>query len=288
MAKIIDGKAHAAAIRAGLKERIVQSSKHYGIAQPPHFSVVLAGNNPASLTYIRGKKSACEDVGINFTLHSLPETISQDEVLALIDKLNADAGTNGILVQMPLPPQLDKYTIMSRINPLKDVDCLNPHNIGLATAGIGKIHPCTPSGIVDLLNLEGIPIAGKHAVIVGRSDVVGKPLAFLLLAQDATVTVCHSRTENLLDICRQADILVAAIGHKPKYITQEYIKPGAVIIDVGINRLSPDSKKVYGDVDFENCLEKASYITPVPGGVGPMTVAKLVENCVKAWEIQHE
>jgi len=276
--KIIDGTAHAAAIRREVKE-IVDT----GVVKNPHLAVVLVGENPASLVYIKHKRNACKEAGIKFTLHSLPETATQQEVLGVIDALNNDPSVHGLLVQQPLPPQLNTHEVVLRVNPKKDVDCLHPHNLGLVAMGQAHILPCTPSGVVNLLKRESIDITGKHAVIVGRSNIVGKPLAFMLLEENATVTICHSRTKNLPEICRQADILVAAIG-KPKFIAAHYVKEGAVVIDVGINR---ENSKLCGDVDFENVKCKASHITPVPGGVGPMTVAILMENCIRAYQLQN-
>lgn len=271
---IIDGKAHAQAIRQAVKKRGINA----------HLAVVLVGNDPASLVYINMKQKACEEVGFKSTLHKLSAEATQQEVISLIDSLNNDASVTGILVQQPFPPHLNKNEIVSRVAPNKDVDCLGPYNVGLSTIGKGLLLPCTPAGVITLLKRENIPINGKHAVVVGRSDIVGKPLALMLLANDATVTVCHSRTKDLPKVCRTADILVAAVG-RPMFITADFVKEGAVVIDVGVNRL--ENKKVCGDVDFEGVKNIASYITPVPGGVGPMTVATLMENCLKAWEIQH-
>jgi len=275
--KIIDGKAHAAAIRKEVKDII---TSHGGAA--PHLAVVLVGENPASLVYIKHKQGACEEIGINFSLHSLPETATQQEVLNTIDALNNNPDVHGILVQQPLPPKLNTHEVVLRVDPKKDVDCLHPHNLGLVAMGQAQMLPCTPSGVVNLLKRENIDISGKHAVIVGRSNIVGKPLAFMLLEENATITICHSRTKNLPQVCQTADILVAAIGDA-NYITADYVKEGAVVIDVGINR---QGKKLCGDVDYKNVLAKASYITPVPGGVGPMTVAILMENCVRAYRLQ--
>lgn len=278
MGKIIDGKAHAAAIRQEVKSRLAKANKKCKLA------VVLVGDNPASLVYINMKKKACQEVGIDFMLHAMSESAEQEQVLELIDSFNQDPSVTGILVQQPFPPQLDKNKILSHLDPRKDVDCLHPYSVGMAMMGIGKLLPCTPAGVMTLLKRENIAIAGQQAVVVGRSEIVGKPQAFMLLAENATVTICHSRTHDLPEVCRRADILVAALG-KPKFITADMVKPGAVVIDVGVNRL--EGKKVCGDVDYENCLDKVSYISPVPGGVGPMTVATLMENCVKALELQN-
>jgi methylenetetrahydrofolate dehydrogenase (NADP+)/methenyltetrahydrofolate cyclohydrolase len=278
MPVIINGKTHAAAIKESLKNKIST------MPIPPSLAVVLVGDDPASLVYVSGKEKTCREIGIRFTLHTLPGNTPQDELLTLLDQLNADGDVNGILVQNPLPGHLDKHAIVSRIEPRKDVDCLNPVNIGLLATGKAILPPCTPDAVMTLLALENIQTAGKHCVIVGRSDIVGKPLAFMMLAKDATVTVCHSKTRDLASLCQTADILVAAVGAR-NLITADMIKKGCVVIDVGITRL--EGKKVTGDVDYTACKEKASHITPVPGGVGPMTIAKLMENCVKAWELQH-
>ena len=297
-AKIIDGKAHAAAIRAEVKARIEQiapNKRHY---KKPALAVILVGDDPASLAYIKGKQSACEEVGIDFQLHKLPDTAKEHDVASLINKLNHSKPCPGILLQQPLPAYMDKNSLLEQINPTNDVDCLNPLNLGRAMNGEGrrgtKMLPCTPAGIITLLKRENIQIPGKRAVIVGRSEIVGKPLAFLMLQENATVTICHSHTQNLPEICRDADILVSAVG-VPKFITADFVKPGAVVIDVGVNRINSDEiddlsgehkTRLCGDVDFDNVAAIASYITPVPGGVGPMTVATLMENCVKAWEVQ--
>jgi methylenetetrahydrofolate dehydrogenase (NADP+)/methenyltetrahydrofolate cyclohydrolase len=278
MANKICGTTHSASIRSEVAAHI----RKHGILCK--LAVVLVGDNPASIVYINMKKKACEECGIDFELRKLPESATQAEVLALIEELNADKEITGVLVQQPFPPQLDKNEILSRLDSQKDVDCLGTYNVGLATMAQGKLLPCTPAGCVELLKREGIEISGKKAVIVGRSDIVGKPLALMLLAENATVTICHSRTKNLAEECRRADILVAALG-RPKFITADMVKPGAVVIDVGVNRL--EGKKVCGDVDYDAVFEKCSYITPVPGGVGPMTVATLMENCIKAWELQN-
>jgi len=273
MAKI-NGTEHAAAIR--------QEVKAMGIS--PHLVVVLVGDDPASKVYIGMKEKACAEVGFKSTIRKLPGNATQKEIIAVIDELNADSDVTGILVQQPFPSHLDKNKIVSRVTPEKDVDCLGPYNVGLAVMGRGRLSPCTPAGVITLLEREGVEISGKHAVVVGRSDVVGKPLALMLLARDATVTICHSRTKDLAAVCKTADILVAAVG-RPKFITADFIKPGAVVIDVGVNRL--EGRKICGDVDYDACAEIAGYITPVPGGVGPMTVATLMQNCAEAWEIQN-
>lgn len=278
MSHIISGKAHAACLKQSLKQKIA------AMPVAPSLAVILVGEDPASHVYVTAKGKDCEEIGIRFALHHLPEDTAQEDLLALIDRLNADTATNGILVQQPLPSHMDKHTVVSRISPSKDVDCLNPVNMGLLATGMASLTSCTPEAVMALLELEGIPLSGKHCVIVGRSDIVGKPLTFMLLAKDATVTVCHSRTRDLPAVCRSADVLVAAVG-KQNLITADMLKDGAVVIDVGITRL--EGKKICGDVDYKACKEKASHITPVPGGVGPMTRAKLMENCLKAWHIQN-
>jgi len=278
---IIDGKAHAKAITEQVKQRvdqIVKSGK-----TPPHLAVVLVGDDPASQVYVRNKQIACEKAGMGSSLHKLPATVTQQELEDTLVGLNADKNVHGILVQLPLPKHLCVDTIISSICDEKDVDCLHPYNIGLMATGQPRFLPCTPGGIITLLKRENIDIAGKNAVIVGRSNIVGKPMVFLLLAENATVTVCHSRTQNLAEVCLAADILVAAIG-RAKFITADYVKDGAVVIDVGINR---EDGKLCGDVDYDNVADKVSYITPVPGGVGPMTIATLLENCVRAWELKN-
>jgi len=282
MANIIDGRAHAAAIIEEVKSRVQGGVR-------AHLAVVLVGEDPASQVYINMKQKACADVGFESTLHRLPEDASQEDVIALIDRLNNDTTVTGILVQQPFPAHLNKNEIVSRVAPAKDVDCLGTYNVGLSMLGQGRLLPCTPAGVMTLLRRENISIKGKRAVVVGRSDIVGKPLALMLLAADATVTICHSRTKNLPEVCREADIIVAAVG-RPKFVTSDFIKPGAVVIDVGVNAIGTTKsgkRKVCGDVDYDNCVDKVSYITPVPGGVGAMTVATLMENCIKAWELQN-
>ncbi|MCL2387334.1 MAG: bifunctional 5,10-methylenetetrahydrofolate dehydrogenase/5,10-methenyltetrahydrofolate cyclohydrolase [Defluviitaleaceae bacterium] len=275
MGKIINGTEHAAAIRAEVAKK--------AIGKDLKLAVILVGDNPASIVYINMKKKACEEVGIGFELHKLPADIPESELIARIAMLNSSTEVTGILVQQPFPAHIDKHTILSYIAPPKDVDCLNPYNVGLAMVGQGELLPCTPAGCMELLQREGIELEGKHAVVVGRSDIVGKPLALMLLAKNATVTLCHSRTKNLAEECRRADILVAAIG-SPRFVTADMVKEGAVVLDVGVNRL--EGKKVCGDVDFDNVIDKVSYITPVPKGVGPMTVATLMKNIITAWELQ--
>jgi methylenetetrahydrofolate dehydrogenase (NADP+)/methenyltetrahydrofolate cyclohydrolase len=276
-AKILDGKKMSAEIRAAIKEKVVLL-KEKGIV--PGLAVILVGDNPASKVYVGQKEKGCLEAGFASFLHRLPETTSQEELLALIDKLNADKTVHGILVQLPLPRQIDPDTVLAAIRPEKDVDGFHPVNIGRLVAGLPASEPCTPKGILRLLKSTGIPLAGKEAVVIGRSNIVGKPVALMLLAESATVTICHSKTANLAEHARRADILVAAIG-KPRFVTADMVKEGAVVIDVGINRLE---EGLVGDVDYEPVAEKASWITPVPGGVGPMTIAMLLENTLEQAE----
>jgi len=285
MAQILDGKAIAAKIRAQAKDKL-NSFAFDDIDEPdqsqqiPMMAVVQVGEDPASTVYIKQKEKACAEVGLGFKKVSLPANISQKDMLAEVDKLNTDTNVHGFLIQQPLPGQLDTNEIVERIDPKKDVDCLHPYNAGLVADGRGYLLPCTPAGIIALLDAYDINLEGKHCVIIGRSRIVGKPLGLMMLERNATVTYCHSRTKNLEDICKQADVLAVAIG-KANFVKPNMIKSDCVIIDVGINR---EKNQLCGDVDFVNCFKKASYITPVPGGVGPMTVAMLVANGVKAWE----
>ena len=276
-AKILDGKKMSAEIRAAIKEKVVLL-KEKGIV--PGLAVILVGDNPASKVYVGQKEKGCLEAGFASFLHRMPETTSQEELLALIDKLNADKTVHGILVQLPLPRQIDPDTVLAAIRPEKDVDGFHPVNIGRLVAGLPASEPCTPKGILRLLKSTGIPLAGKEAVVIGRSNIVGKPVALMLLAESATVTICHSKTADLAEHARRADILVAAIG-KPRFVTADMVKEGAVVIDVGINRLE---EGLVGDVDYEPVAEKASWITPVPGGVGPMTIAMLLENTLEQAE----
>ena len=242
-------------------------------------AVIIVGDDPASRVYVNSKKKACEDLGMISREYALPETTTEEELLSLITKLNADKEINGILVQLPLPGHLNEETVINTIDPKKDVDAFHPHNVGKIMIGNFDLLPCTPAGVMELIKESGIEVSGKECVILGRSNIVGKPQAMLLLHQNGTVTICHSRTQNLKEVTRRADILVAAIG-KPNFVTADMVKEGAVVIDVGINRL-PD-KKLCGDVDFEAVSKVASAITPVPGGVGPMTIAMLMKNTVTA------
>lgn len=279
---IIDGKKIAQSVLESVKK---DAEKLNGKGVTPGLAVIMVGNNQASKTYVRNKKMACEKAGIKSEEYLLPEDASEKEILNLINKLNTTKEVSGILVQLPLPPHLDSKTICERISPLKDVDAFTSKNIGDLFKGNAKFLPCTPAGILEILKHENINLAGKHCVIIGRSNIVGKPLALLLIQNDATVTVCHSKTKNLEGICKLADIVICAVG-KEKFLKKEMVKPGTVVIDVGINR--DENGKLCGDADFENLEPICSKITPVPGGVGPMTVAMLVKNAAKAAEIQNK
>lgn len=277
-ATIIDGKAVSQKIKEQVKVR-VEKLKSQGVT--PGLAVVLVGDNSASLTYVRNKQRTCEALGMRSDLHEFPESLSEAELLSKIDELNNDPGIHGILVQLPLPKHIDEFKVINAISPLKDVDGFHPISVGNMMIGKEAFLPCTPHGIMKLLEHYGIDPAGKHAVVIGRSNIVGKPVGQLLLQKDATVTYCHSKTQDLASFTRQADILVAAIG-RAKFIDHTHIKPGAVIIDVGMNR--DESGKLCGDVDYADILETASFATPVPGGVGPMTIAMLMENTLQSAE----
>lgn len=279
MAKIIDGKVISAQIREEIAQKVQVYSEKTGTR--PGLAVIIVGDNPASQVYVRNKKKACEQVGFNSWVYEMPESTTQDELNALIDKLNCDSTVHGILVQLPLPKHLDEKEVILRIKPEKDVDAFHPYNVGRITIGDPKFLPCTPAGIMELLKRSNIEIAGKECVVIGRSNIVGKPMALLLLAENGTVTVCHSKTRYLKDVCKRADILVVAIG-KADFVTADMVKEGAVVIDVGMNRNAEG--KLTGDVDFASVSEVASYITPVPGGVGPMTITMLLQNTLTAAE----
>lgn len=274
-AQILDGKKVAADVRASIGAEI-ERLKGRGVT--PGLAVVLVGEDPASQVYVRSKEKACQAVGMNSFLHRLPAATEQDRLLELIKQLNAAPAVHGILIQLPLPQQIDADVVLQAIDPAKDVDGFHPFNAGKLMAGLKTFVPCTPRGIMHLLAVYNIPLKGKQAVVIGRSNIVGKPIAHLLLAQHATVTVCHSRTVGLNDITRRAYVLVAAVG-RPHMVTADMIKPGATVVDVGINRL-PEG--LVGDVDFEAAKEVAGYITPVPGGVGPLTIAMLLQNTLEA------
>ena len=273
---LIDGKKVAEKCKKNIEERIKKLNKM------PGFAVIRIGEDEASKIYVRLKHKMSEELGINFTEYHLDENITQEELISLIKKLNADDEVDGILLQSPIPYHLNILEAFQTIAPEKDVDGFSPINVGKLVQRQECFAACTPTGVMTMLKEYNIPIEGKHAVVVGRSNIVGRPMAELLLNANATVTICHSKTRNLTEIVKSADILVVAIG-KPKFITADMIKEGAVVVDVGINRI-PDSKKIVGDVDFENVKEKCSYITPVPGGVGPMTIMTLMDNVVTACE----
>ena len=276
---IINGKEIAKELRDGLAQQVVELNEKYG--KTPNLVVILVGDDPGSVSYVTGKAKAATEIGIRNTTLRYPTTVSEAEILALIDKLNSDDDIDGILVQLPLPAHIDENKVIEAILPEKDVDGFHPCNVGHMWLRQPASLPCTPKGIIKLLKTAGIEIEGKEAVVIGRSNIVGQPVAKLLLDNNATVTVAHSRTKNLAEVTRRADILVAAIG-KARFITADMIKPGAVVIDVGVNR-DERNGKLCGDVDFEAAVDVASYITPVPGGVGPMTIACLMENTVECF-----
>ena len=281
--QIIDGAALARSIRTGLGVRAAELTAKFA---RPGLAVVLVGDDPASQVYVRNKSRACEEAGIASFQHTLPASTSQPELLALVDKLNRDPAVHGILVQLPVPKHISADAIIRAIAPEKDVDGFHPENVGLLATGNARFVPCTPAGVMRLLAHAGVELAGRHAVVVGRSNIVGKPMAMLLLEKHATVTICHSRTPDLGAVIRQADVVVAAVG-KPRMISADMVKPGAAVIDVGINRIpdGPNAGKLCGDVDYAALLGKAGCMTPVPGGVGPMTIALLLENTVRAAEL---
>jgi methylenetetrahydrofolate dehydrogenase (NADP+)/methenyltetrahydrofolate cyclohydrolase len=276
-AKILDGKALAAQLRQRM-QRQVQERVIQGL-RPPGLAVVLVGENPASQVYVRHKRNACTEVGIVSKSYDLPKNTSQEELLALLDQLNEDVEIDGILVQLPLPAQIDSETVIERISPYKDVDGFHPYNVGRLMLRMPLLRPCTPKGVMTLLAHANINLAGLDAVIVGQSNIVGRPMALELLAARCTITICHSRTRDLAAKVRGAEVVVVAIG-KPNLVQGDWIKPGAVVIDVGMNRL--ENGRLVGDVDFAAASQQASWITPVPGGVGPMTVASLLENTLQA------
>ena len=275
MARLIDGKLISTQIKDELKAE-VEALKEKGIV--PCLAVIQVGNDPASSVYVNNKKKACAYIGIESLAYELEENISQEELLSIIDDLNHNDMVNGILVQLPLPKHIDEEAVIKAIAPEKDVDGFHPETVGNMCIGSKGFLPCTPAGVIQLLKRSNIEIEGKECVVIGRSNIVGKPMALLLLRENGTVTITHSRTKDLKEITKRADILVAAIG-KPKFVTAEYVKEGAVVIDVGIHR--NEDNKLCGDVDFDDVVEKVSAITPVPGGVGPMTIAMLMNNCVE-------
>jgi len=285
-ATIIDGKQVAARIREEIREEAEKFTTETGVV--PHLAAILVGDDPASAIYVRNKQRASEKAGLKSTLHRMPAETTQDELLNLIAQCNTDPSVHGILVQLPLPEQIDELAVLDAVVPEKDVDAFHPENVGLIVQGRPRFLPCTPRGVQELLRSANVETAGAHAVILGRSEIVGKPMALLLMQKgelaNATVTICHSRTKNLPEITRTADILIAAIG-KAKFVTAEMVKPGAVVIDVGTNRVDG---KLAGDVDFEAVSPIASAITPVPGGVGPMTIAMLLKNTLTAAKLARQ
>lgn len=281
MANIIDGKKISSEVKQGVKDEVVKLNQ---IGIKVCLAVIIVGDNAASRVYVNSKKKACEDLGIESREYALSQETTEQELLDIIHSLNQDKAVNGILVQLPLPRQIDEKKIIEEISPIKDVDAFHANSVGKIMIGDYDFLPCTPAGCMDLIHSTGVEISGKSCVVVGRSNIVGKPMAMLLLHESGTVTICHSKTQNLKEVCQQADILVAAVG-SANLITGEMIKPGAVVIDVGMNRL--DNGKLCGDVDFASASEVAGYITPVPGGVGPMTIATLMKNTVMAAKLQN-
>ena len=282
MAKIIDGKEVSAQVKEQVKEEAAQLKAATGLQVG--LAVVIVGNNPASRVYVNNKKKACEAVGFQSFEYALDEDTTQEELLELVEVLNENPQVNGILVQLPLPKQIDEKAIINAISPDKDVHAFHPSNVGRIMIGSYAFLPCTPAGVMELIASTGVSVSGKNCVVIGRSNIVGKPMAMLLLHQNGTVTICHSRTQNLKEICARADILVAAVGNA-NVVTAYMVKEGAVVIDVGMNRL--DNGKLCGDVDFAAVEPKAGYITPVPGGVGPMTIAMLMRNTLTAAKQQN-
>lgn len=279
MAQLIDGKLISTTIKEELKEEVTQL-KEGGLNGC--LAVIQVGNDPASSVYVNNKKKACEFIGIESLAYELPEETTEEELISLIEKLNADDKVNGILCQLPVPKHINEDRIIRAISPKKDVDGFHPENVGALVIGQEGFVSCTPAGIIQLLKRSNVEMEGKHCVVIGRSNIVGKPMSLLMLQENATVTVCHSRTKNLKEIAKEADILIVAIG-KPEFITADYVKEGAVVVDVGIHR--NEVNKLCGDVKFDEVEKIASKITPVPGGVGPMTIAMLMSNCVEAMKL---
>lgn len=279
MANIIDGKQISKDIKEELKAEVASLAAQ---GRKCCLAVIQVGNDPASSVYVGNKKKACAYVGIESLAYELPEETTEEELLTIIDKLNKDADVHGILCQLPLPKHINEDHVIKAISPKKDVDGFHPQNVGALVIGEKGFVSCTPAGIIQLLKRSNIEMDGKHCVVVGRSNIVGKPMSLLMLRENATVTICHSHTKNLKEICKEADILIVAIG-KPQFIGKEYVKDGAVVIDVGIHR--DENNKLYGDVKYDEVEPVASYITPVPGGVGPMTIAMLMHNCVEVMKL---
>lgn len=282
MAEIISGKALATQKREYMKNQVIELEKKYG--RPPHLAVILVGEDPGSVSYVTGKERACHEIGITNTTIKKPVTITQNELLEIIDNLNKDDKVDGILVQLPLPKHIHADSVINFINPAKDVDGFHPVNVASLYLKQPGIIPCTPKGIIEVLESANIEISGKKACVIGRSNIVGLPVSKLLLDKNATVTIAHSKTKDLASVTKEADILIAAVG-KPLFVKENMVKDGAVVIDVGVNR-NPETNKLCGDVDFENVKEKASYITKVPGGIGPMTITCLMENTIECF-IKH-
>ena len=276
--QLIDGKAVSQAVKERVRDEIAREGLKIGLA------VVIVGNNQASRVYVNNKKKACEFCGITSYEYALPEETTEEQLLELVDTLNKDDKVNGILVQLPLPEQIDEKKIIEHISPMKDVDAFHAVNVGRIMIGDYAFLPCTPAGVMELIHSTGTEVSGKECVVIGRSNIVGKPMAMLLLHENGTVTVCHSRTKDLAEVCRRADILVSAVG-RAGFVTADMVKDGAVVIDVGMNRNAEG--KLCGDVDFDGVAPKCSFITPVPGGVGPMTIAMLMENTLRAKRLQN-
>ena len=274
---LIDGKAVSQSVKERVRDEIAEKGLKIGLA------VIIVGNNQASRIYVNNKKKACEFCGITSYEYALPEETTEEQLLELVEACNNDKNINGILVQLPLPSQINEKTVIEHINPKKDVDAFHAVNVGKIMIGEYSFLPCTPAGIMELIHSTGTEVSGNECVVIGRSNIVGKPMGMLLLHENGTVTICHSKTKNLAEVCRRADILVAAVG-KAGFVTSDMVKEGAVVIDVGMNRNAEG--KLCGDVDFENVAPKCSYITPVPGGVGPMTIAMLMENTLRAKKLQ--
>ena len=281
MAAVISGKEVSAKVREDVKKEC-EELKKLGIT--PGLAVIIVGDDPASRVYVNNKKKACAEVGFVSEEYALPAETTQEELMALVDKLTEKPDINGILCQLPLPKHLDEKAVINAISPEKDVDAFHPSNVGKIMIGDYDFLPCTPAGVMELIHYAGIDVSGKNCVVIGRSNIVGKPMSMLLLHENGTVTICHSRTKNLKEICCGADILVAAVG-KAKFVKADMVKDGAVVLDVGINR--DENGKLCGDVDYDEVEKKASYITPVPGGVGPMTIAMLMKNTLKAAKVQN-
>ncbi|MBQ3566296.1 MAG: bifunctional methylenetetrahydrofolate dehydrogenase/methenyltetrahydrofolate cyclohydrolase FolD [Oscillospiraceae bacterium] len=282
MANLINGKEVSASVKQRVREQTEKLISENGVT--PGLAVIIVGDDPASRVYVNSKKKACAEVGFNSFEYALPAETTQEELMTLIEKLNNDPKVNGILCQLPLPKHIDENAVINAIRAEKDVDAFHPFNVGKIMIGDFAFLPCTPAGVMELIDSTGTEISGKNCVVIGRSNIVGKPMAMLLLHRSGTVTICHSKTQNLAEICANADILVAAVG-RANFVTADMVKEGAVVIDVGMNRL--ENGKLCGDVDFEAVEKKASYITPVPGGVGPMTIAMLMQNTLTAAKMQN-